>query len=106
MNERRKRGLTFADSRTPPLAFPFFSAAVHNSPHFEKRYKGGEDGYLLSSNKRMLGVADGVGGWASKDVCSGKCSKFLCKKMCDLFDADNDLSLRDLLYEAIKEIKS
>ena len=98
--------MTFADSRTPPLAFPFFSAAVHNSPHFEKRYKGGEDGYLLSSNKRMLGVADGVGGWASKDVCSGKCSKFLCKKMCDLFEADNDSSLRDLLYSAIKEIKS
>jgi len=48
---------------------------------FEKRYKGGEDAYLISENKRMIGVADGVGGHIKREVCSGVCSKFLCRTM-------------------------
>ena len=76
---------------------PCFKVGLHNNPHFEKRYKGGEDGYLVSANKRLIGVADGVGGWASKEVCSGVCARFMCKTIGEGFEADNGTSLMDLL---------
>jgi protein phosphatase PTC7 len=37
-------------------------------PHFEKDHRGGEDGFYLSVDGRTMGVADGVGGWASKGI--------------------------------------
>ena len=89
MYARRKSSLAHAESTSqyltyyPPSkrAFPFFNVAVHNNPHFEKRYKGGEDSFMISSNQRLIGVADGVGGWANKDICSGECAKKLCDWM-------------------------
>ena len=77
---------------------------MKNNPHFEKRYKGGEDGFVVSSNKRLIGVADGVGGWITKDVCSGKCAKFLCLKIGELFEADQGRSLRDLLRDGVNAV--
>jgi hypothetical protein len=29
---------------------PYFQTAVKNSPHFEKRHRGGEDSWLVSEN--------------------------------------------------------
>ena len=97
--------MTFADARQRPYTFPFFNVAVKNSPMYEKRYKGGEDSYLVSTNRRFIGVADGVGGWANRDVCSGVCAKFLCQTMCDVYNSDNDLSLRELLKHGVKALK-
>jgi protein phosphatase PTC7 len=37
-------------------------------PHDDKRYKGGEDTYFISSSGNQFGVFDGVGGWAKKGV--------------------------------------
>ena len=39
-----------------------------NNPKFDKRWKGGEDALVVSTNQRMIMVADGVGGWTKKDV--------------------------------------
>ena len=48
-----------------------------NNPKYDKRYKGGEDAYVVDQSQRMVGVFDGVGGWGELEVCSGKFSKFL-----------------------------
>ena len=97
-----KQRTAFAESL--PAKVPFFNSGVHNNPHFEKRYKGGEDGYVISDNKRLIGVADGVGGWAKKEVCSGKTSKFLCAKIGQLFKEDNSAGLKDLLIKGVEAL--
>ena len=38
------------------------------NPHAAKIHKGGEDAFGVSRDKRMLSVADGVGGWAESGV--------------------------------------
>src|SRR3989338_1013018 len=45
---------------------PWFRAFVSLLPHPDKAHKGGEDAYVVSSCGRVLGVADGVGGWAAR----------------------------------------
>ena len=47
-------------------------------------------------------VADGVGGWTKKDVDPGKYSKFLCKKIDQLYEETPDLTLKETLIEAVK----
>ena len=47
-------------------------------PHPEKVYKGGED--ALYTDKQILSVADGVGGWADQGVDPANFSKRLCRK--------------------------
>ena len=56
------------------------------NPKFDKRDRNGEDSYAIASNKRMIMVADGVGGWGEVDVDSGIFSRFLCKHIKDLYD--------------------
>ena len=50
----------------------------------------------------MIMVCDGVGGWSEVGVDSGKFSKFLTKKVGELFDQDSSKSLKDLLVEGVK----
>lgn len=40
-------------------------------PHPEKEQKGGEDAHFICSDKRAIGVADGVGGWVDLGVDAG-----------------------------------
>ena len=61
---------------------------MHNNPKYEKRFKDGEDSYIVAPSQKMIGVADGVGGWGEVDICSGKCSKYLTGKIGELFEAD------------------
>eukprot|EP00352_Strombidinopsis_acuminata_P001575 CAMPEP_0176377882 /NCGR_PEP_ID=MMETSP0126-20121128/29210_1 /TAXON_ID=141414 ORGANISM="Strombidinopsis acuminatum, Strain SPMC142" /NCGR_SAMPLE_ID=MMETSP0126 /ASSEMBLY_ACC=CAM_ASM_000229 /LENGTH=59 /DNA_ID=CAMNT_0017739919 /DNA_START=141 /DNA_END=320 /DNA_ORIENTATION=+ len=56
------------------------------APKFEKRYKNGEDAYVIGSDKRMIMVADGVGGWNDSGVDPAKFSKYLCKRVGELYD--------------------
>jgi protein phosphatase PTC7 len=42
--------------------------AVWQIPHDQKKAKGGEDTYILTSDVRFFGVFDGVGGWAESGV--------------------------------------
>lgn len=37
-------------------------------PHAKKKQKGGEDAWVIASDKSMVAVADGVGGWNRKGV--------------------------------------
>jgi protein phosphatase PTC7 len=43
----------------------FLVASAFMIPHPEKAYRGGEDSYFISQKHNVIGVADGVGGWAS-----------------------------------------
>ena len=45
----------------------------------DKVKKGGED--ALSAHPKILIIADGVGGWATKGIDSGRYSKTLVKKI-------------------------
>ena len=61
---------------TPTAPTPHaFSTAWCLMPHPEKRHKGGEDAAFGSDS--AIGVADGVGGWASRGVDPGLYSKAL-----------------------------
>lgn len=51
-------------------------------PHPQKRDKGGEDAYFVSDDGQVLGVADGVGGWAQSGVDPGLYSKRLMAGAC------------------------
>ncbi|KAJ7558379.1 hypothetical protein O6H91_04G036600 [Diphasiastrum complanatum] len=46
-------------------------------PHPEKEKKGGEDAYFIASTEQVVGVADGVGGWADVGVDAGQYAREL-----------------------------
>jgi|Transcript_3495 serine/threonine protein phosphatase PrpC len=96
----------FAEGRatSQQARFPFFNAAVFNNPKYDKRYKGGEDAFVITESKRMVGVADGVGGHESREVCSGVCSRFLCKFMGQLYESDPAKSLKEILMAGHKAL--
>eukprot|EP00351_Strombidinopsis_sp_SopsisLIS2011_P000587 CAMPEP_0116879564 /NCGR_PEP_ID=MMETSP0463-20121206/11376_1 /TAXON_ID=181622 /ORGANISM="Strombidinopsis sp, Strain SopsisLIS2011" /LENGTH=100 /DNA_ID=CAMNT_0004529035 /DNA_START=229 /DNA_END=531 /DNA_ORIENTATION=- len=48
-------------------------------------------------------VADGVGGWNDSGVDPAKFSKFLCKKVGELYDQDMSRALKDILVDAVKQ---
>jgi len=37
-------------------------------PHDKKRSKGGEDAFFISNDGTLMGVFDGVGGWADEGI--------------------------------------
>ena len=86
----------------PKFQTPFFHVGIMNNPKYDKRWKGGEDACVVSTNQRMIMVADGVGGWTKKDVDPGKYSKFLCKHIGKVYDETPDLSLKETLIEGVK----
>jgi protein phosphatase PTC7 len=45
-------------------------------PHIQKRDKGGEDAAVLT--ERLLGVADGVGGWVESGIDPAIFARRLC----------------------------
>lgn len=69
------------------------SVGVSCIPHPAKIAKGGEDAYFLSSDMKVIGVADGVGGWGDIGVDPAFYSKSLMEgaKMA----AENPLNPRD-----------
>uniref|UniRef100_M4BT57 Protein phosphatase n=1 Tax=Hyaloperonospora arabidopsidis (strain Emoy2) TaxID=559515 RepID=M4BT57_HYAAE len=50
-------------------------SGVCGLPHPQKRATGGEDAWFIGNN--IVGVADGVGGWARKGIDSGEYSRTL-----------------------------
>ena len=52
----------------------------------------------------MIGVADGVGGHAKREVCSGKCSKFLCRSFAESNKTDPSKPLREILTAGQKAL--
>ena len=80
-------------------ASSYFRYGANNIPHHSKRYKGGEDAWVASSN--ILVVADGVGGWAEEGIDSGLFSKQLVHNIKKIFDKDESQNLKDVLVEAV-----
>ena len=58
----------------------------------------------MAPSQKMIGVADGVGGWGEVDICSGKCSKFLTAKCGELFEADQSRDLKGIFFESVKAL--
>ena len=56
----------------------------------------------------FIGVADGVGGWERHGVDSGLFSKQLCRDIQKIAEADKnkELSLKEILIEAVKQNKN
>ncbi|KAI5075433.1 hypothetical protein GOP47_0009509 [Adiantum capillus-veneris] len=46
-------------------------------PHPEKQDTGGEDAYFICPDKQVIGVADGVGGWADMGIDAGQYARQL-----------------------------
>jgi protein phosphatase PTC7 len=60
-----------------PLIHRRLSVGVSAIPHPAKVAKGGEDAYFLSTDMKVIGVADGVGGWGDIGVDPALYSKSL-----------------------------
>ena len=56
-----------------------FEASSFMVPHPEKASKGGEDAVCVSKTGKLIGVADGVGGWAEVGVDPSEYSRSLMK---------------------------
>lgn len=46
-------------------------------PHPDKEEKGGEDAHFICIDEQVIGIADGVGGWADVGVDAGEYSREL-----------------------------
>jgi hypothetical protein len=60
----------------PKVAFRSYAVVVPHPDKANREYKlpprcGGEDAYLAEEISQVIGVADGVGGWASRGVDPG-----------------------------------
>ena len=69
-------------------------------PHPQKAYKGGEDAIVVRDT--MIGVGDGVGGWASSGVDVAKYSKQLMSNIGILFDSNPKMTPKELMIQANK----
>eukprot|EP01110_Echinostelium_bisporum_P009383 TRINITY_DN33051_c0_g1_i1.p1 TRINITY_DN33051_c0_g1~~TRINITY_DN33051_c0_g1_i1.p1 ORF type:complete len:344 (-),score=123.31 TRINITY_DN33051_c0_g1_i1:60-1091(-) len=58
----------FLQSIEPLICDTRLNVGVSQIPHPAKVAKGGEDAYFLSDDRKVIGVADGVGGWADIGV--------------------------------------
>ncbi|KDO27810.1 hypothetical protein SPRG_07408 [Saprolegnia parasitica CBS 223.65] len=72
-----------------------FSSGLASLPHPKK--KRGEDAAFVSPT--AVGVADGVGGWASKGIDSGAYSRALMK-VCEATPVSNPVARLNAAYEA------
>ena len=88
-----------AESR---LQYPYFNVGVCNNPKFDKRWKGGEDGFSVSTDQKFIMVCDGVGGWVKKRVDPGKYAKYLANKVREFFENEPKRDLKDMLVNAVK----
>lgn len=76
-----------------PLIHRRMSVGVSSIPHPAKIAKGGEDAYFLSTDMKVIGVADGVGGWGDIGVDPALYSRSLMEGA--KLSVENPLSVRD-----------
>jgi protein phosphatase PTC7 len=67
----------FLQSIEPLICDTRLSVGISSIPHPAKVSKGGEDAYFLSEDMKIIGVADGVGGWGDIGVDPALYSKSL-----------------------------
>lgn len=75
-----------------------FNFAVTLNPYFEKRYKQGEDNFVVRDN--FICVTDGVGGWIRKLEDTGLFTKEYVKHIAALYDNGQYSDLKELLDNA------
>jgi protein phosphatase PTC7 len=63
-------------------------AGACSLPHPEKLATGGEDAFFISEDTRVIGVADGVGGWRESGIDPGEYSRTLMRVACEFFNSD------------------
>ena len=81
---------------------PYFKAGATLNPKYEKRFKDGEDSYMISKDCKTIMVADGVGGWGEMDVDSGLFSRFLTaqvKKLLEHHETRTNPQAREALWK-------
>lgn len=76
-----------------PLIHRRLSVGVSSIPHPAKVAKGGEDAYFLTTDMKVIGVADGVGGWGDIGVDPALYSRSLMEGA--KLSAESPLSARD-----------
>jgi len=83
----------FLHSIEPIICDSRMSVGISSIPHPAKVAKGGEDAYFLSDDMKVIGIADGVGGWGDIGVDPALYSRSLMEgaKMC----AESALGSRD-----------
>lgn len=79
----------------------YFRFGSSNIPHFQKRYKGGEDAWLAQED--LLVVADGVGGWEEHGIDSGKFSKQLVRNVREVYEASPFKELKQILIDSVRK---
>lgn len=74
----------FLQSIEPLICDTRMSVGISCIPHPAKVAKGGEDAYFLSDDMKVIGIADGVGGWGDIGVDPALYSKSLMEgaKLC------------------------
>lgn len=94
---------------TTTNSWNYFNVGTAMIPHPSKVAKGGEDALSVSKNKRLVSVADGVGGWAESGVDPAEYSRALCSIIKQQYDSDTMNKFknqpRDLLISAVEENK-
>lgn len=71
-------------------------------PHPDKLATGGEDAYFISEDAKVMGVADGVGGWRESGVDPGEYSRTLMRVACEFFNTGQDKEREDGLEETTR----
>ena len=74
-------------------------------PHPEKAQKGGEDALFISKCQRLMGVADGVGGWSLEGVDPSLYSKSLMEKTKIAFEEEKLEDLVNIIDFAHVKVK-
>mmetsp|Transcript_22770 Transcript_22770/g.54509 ORF Transcript_22770/g.54509 Transcript_22770/m.54509 type:complete len:351 (-) Transcript_22770:256-1308(-) len=69
-----------------------FVSGAEMIPHPDKRDRGGEDSYFVSSSGTAIGVADGVGGWAEIGIDAGLYSRMLMNYCLEAVDEEVEMS--------------
>ena len=81
--------------RYPEAGYPFFRVGCTLNPMYEKRWKLGEDAYVIAQGnfedwrtagrETFICVMDGVGGWQRRLVDAGKFTKEMAKHIKEIY---------------------
>lgn len=89
-------------SAAPGLQPLALRAAACTLPHPDKVATGGEDAFFISEDIKVMGVADGVGGWRESGIDPGEYSRSLMRVACEFFNSDQSKGRADNLEETAR----
>ena len=81
--------MAMAQGKVYAMGYPYFLVGTTLNPMYEKRYKQGEDAFVIAQGnfedyrtagqETFICVMDGVGGWARRLVDTGLFSKEMAR---------------------------